>query len=82
MAEQFGLAGREKLYETLGALRDVVQNHMLQVLAMIAMEEPVASDAESIRNARTRILRSLKPLTPDGCSARPVRRLSRSKWRA
>jgi len=48
MAEEFGLEGRGRLYEETGAIRDVVQNHMLQVVASLAMEEPASSDPEHV----------------------------------
>ncbi|MEO8261530.1 MAG: glucose-6-phosphate dehydrogenase [Pseudolysinimonas sp.] len=64
MAEDFGVKGRGRLYEETGAIRDVVQNHMLQVVAFLAMEEPASGDPEALRDARTRILEAVRPLTP------------------
>jgi glucose-6-phosphate 1-dehydrogenase len=64
MAESFGVQGRGRLYEELGALRDVVQNHLLQVLALLAMEPPLAHDGEAIRDETAKVLRALRPLTP------------------
>jgi glucose-6-phosphate 1-dehydrogenase len=64
MAETLGLEGRGRLYEETGAIRDVVQNHMLQVVASLAMEEPACGQPEAMRDARTRILKAIKPLTP------------------
>jgi glucose-6-phosphate 1-dehydrogenase len=66
MAEDFGVEGRGRLYEETGAIRDVVQNHMLQVVACLAMEEPASGDPEALRDARTRILQAIQPLTPAG----------------
>ena len=60
MAERFGVQGRGRLYEELGAVRDVVQNHLLEVLAMLAMEPPIATDAEAIRDEKTKILRAVR----------------------
>lgn len=62
MAEAFGVEGRGRLYEETGAIRDVVQNHMLQVVASLAMEEPASGNAEALRDARTRILQAIVPL--------------------
>jgi glucose-6-phosphate 1-dehydrogenase len=64
MAEAFGIEGRGALYEQLGAIRDVVQNHMLQVLTYLAMEPPVLGDAESIRDEQAKVLRQIRPLDP------------------
>jgi glucose-6-phosphate 1-dehydrogenase len=64
MAEAFGVEGRGRLYEETGAIRDVVQNHMLQVVASLAMEEPASGEAEAVRDARTQILKAIVPLEP------------------
>ena len=63
MAEKFGVEGRGRLYEELGAVRDVVQNHLLQVLAILAMEPPVGTGSEALRDEKTKILRAV--LHPD-----------------
>jgi glucose-6-phosphate 1-dehydrogenase len=65
MAETFGVKGRGHLYEETGAIRDVVQNHMLQVVACLAMEEPGSGGAEGLRDAKARVLEAIAPLTPD-----------------
>jgi glucose-6-phosphate 1-dehydrogenase len=65
MAESFGVQGRGKFYEETGAIRDVVQNHMLQILSIVAMDAPVGHDVEAIRDERARILRAIAPLDPD-----------------
>ena len=65
MAEEFGVAGRGRLYEETGAIRDVVQNHMLQVVACLAMEPP-GSGIEAIRDAKTAVLAAIPPLDPAG----------------
>jgi glucose-6-phosphate 1-dehydrogenase len=62
MAESFGVAGRAKLYEELGAVRDVVQNHLLQVLAILAMEPPAGGDPEAMRDEKSKVLRAVQPL--------------------
>jgi glucose-6-phosphate 1-dehydrogenase len=62
MAEDFGVQGRGAMYEEVGAIRDVVQNHLLQVLVLLAMDAPVAADAASMHAAKLRLLRSVRPL--------------------
>jgi glucose-6-phosphate 1-dehydrogenase len=62
MAESFGVEGRGKFYEEAGAVRDVVQNHMLQVTALIAMEPPAGPDPEARRGETARLLRAIRPL--------------------
>lgn len=64
MAERFGIEGRGRLYEETGAIRDVVQNHMLQVVSMLAMEPPATTYNESIRDELVKVLRQVKPLEP------------------
>jgi glucose-6-phosphate 1-dehydrogenase len=64
MAEQFGVDGRGRFYEEAGAIRDVVQNHMLQVMGFLAMEPPVLSYAESIRDEQVKVFRMVRPLDP------------------
>jgi glucose-6-phosphate 1-dehydrogenase len=60
MAERFGVEGRGRLYEELGAVRDVVQNHLLQVLAILAMEPPVGTGAEAMRDEKMKVLRAVQ----------------------
>jgi glucose-6-phosphate 1-dehydrogenase len=64
MAESFGVAGRGRFYEEAGAIRDVVQNHLLQVLALLAMDAPPDRDPEAVRDERARLLKSIRPLDP------------------
>ena len=64
MAEAFGVRGRGSFYEGVGAVRDVFQNHLLQVLALIAMDPPAAGDGASIDRARVTLLRAVHPLRP------------------
>ena len=61
MAEDFGIAGRGAFYEEAGAIRDVVQNHLLQVVALLAMEPPVGPDMEAFRDEKVRVLKSIRP---------------------
>lgn len=65
MAEAFGVDGRGGFYEEVGAVRDVVQNHLLQVLSLVAMEPPVAADARALRDEKAKVLRSMPPLDPE-----------------
>jgi glucose-6-phosphate 1-dehydrogenase len=62
MAESFGVQGRGKFYDETGAIRDVIQNHMLQVAAILAMDAPVGEDVEAVRDEKARILRAIAPL--------------------
>jgi len=64
VAETVGLEGRGDYYDGAGALRDMVQNHMLQLLALVAMEPPAGLDATSVRDEKVKVLRSLRPMTP------------------
>ena len=64
MAENFGVQGRGGFYEEVGAIRDVVQNHMLQVIALLAMDAPVGHDAESLHAEKLRLFRAMRLLDP------------------
>jgi glucose-6-phosphate 1-dehydrogenase len=64
MAEDFGVRGRGRFYEEVGAIRDVFQNHLLQLLTMLAMEAPVANEATAIADAKAALLRAIRPLQP------------------
>jgi glucose-6-phosphate 1-dehydrogenase len=65
MAEDFGVRGRGKFYEEAGAIRDVIQNHLLQVLTLLTMDPPAEHDPEAIRDEKARLLKSIATLTPD-----------------
>jgi glucose-6-phosphate 1-dehydrogenase len=65
MAESFGVEGRGRFYEEVGAIRDVVQNHMLQVVGFLAMEPPAAGDGEALHNEQVKVFRSIPPQTPE-----------------
>jgi glucose-6-phosphate 1-dehydrogenase len=65
MAESFGVEGRGKFYEEVGVIRDVVQNHLLQIVGFLAMEPPSGSYHEAIRDEQGKVLRSIPPLTRD-----------------
>ncbi len=62
MAEDFGVQGRGSFYEEAGAIRDVVQNHLLQVTALLAMDAPVGHDADSLQAEKLRLFRGMRPL--------------------
>ncbi len=64
MAESFGVAGRGRFYDEAGTIRDVIQNHMLQVLALLTMDAPVERTQESLRDEKARLMKSVVPLTP------------------
>ena len=65
MAESFGVQGRGRFYEEAGAIRDVIQNHMLQVVGFLAMEPPATTYHESIRDEQVKIFRTIPPLRPE-----------------
>jgi glucose-6-phosphate 1-dehydrogenase len=65
MAEDFGVQGRGAFYDETGTVRDVVQNHLLQVLSNLAMEPPVRTDSESIRDEKVKVLKAIPALTSD-----------------
>ncbi|HZQ57621.1 MAG TPA: glucose-6-phosphate dehydrogenase [Acidimicrobiales bacterium] len=65
MAEGFGVEGRGSFYDSVGAVRDVFQNHLLQVVAFLAMEPPTAADPESLRDEKVRVLKAITPLDPN-----------------
>ncbi len=62
MAEEFGVQGRGAFYDQTGAVRDVVQNHLFQVLANLAMEPPARADPESMRDEKVKVLKSIPPI--------------------
>jgi len=73
IAEGLGVGTRGDYYDTTGALRDMVQNHALQLLTMLAMEPPSSSDADAIRDEKLKVLKSLKPFTPESVARDVVR---------
>jgi glucose-6-phosphate 1-dehydrogenase len=64
MAEDFGVQGRGAFYEEVGTIRDVVQNHLLQVVTLLAMDAPVGHDAKTMQAEKLRIFRAMRPLDP------------------
>jgi glucose-6-phosphate 1-dehydrogenase len=78
MAEDIGIGGRAGYYDGIGAARDVIQNHLLQLMALIAMEEPIAFDAESLLTEKLKVLRSVR--LPDDLGAHTVRGQYAAAW--
>jgi glucose-6-phosphate 1-dehydrogenase len=64
MAEDYGVGGRGAFYDSAGAVRDVVQNHLLQVVALLAMEPPVGADAEALRDEKVKVFRQIATIDP------------------
>ena len=73
VSEKIGVGQRGGYYEEAGALRDMVQNHLLQVTSLIAMEPPVSLDAEPIRDEKVKLLKSIRPLKPENVARQVVR---------
>ncbi len=73
VSENLGVGQRGGYYEEAGALRDMVQNHLLQVMALVGMEPPVSLEAESMRDEKVKLLKSIRPLTPDDVARQVVR---------
>ena len=78
IAESIGVGTRGDFYNATGALRDMVQNHALQLLTMIAMEPPTSNDADAIRDEKLKVLRALEPFTPERVARDVVRGQYRS----
>jgi glucose-6-phosphate 1-dehydrogenase len=73
VAEQLGVEGRGGYYDNSGAIRDIIQNHVMQVLALIAMEPPAAFTATAVRNEKVKVLQSLRPILPGEVDTTVVR---------
>jgi glucose-6-phosphate 1-dehydrogenase len=73
IAEQVGVEGRGEFYDHIGALRDMVQSHLLQLLCIVAMEPPSSIDPDAIRDEKLKVLRALKPLTGPDVGSNTVR---------
>jgi glucose-6-phosphate 1-dehydrogenase len=73
VSEKLGVGERGGYYEEAGALRDMVQNHLLQVLSLVAMEPPVSLEAEAIRDEKVKLLKSLRPLSAEDVARQVVR---------
>jgi glucose-6-phosphate 1-dehydrogenase len=72
-SEKIGVGSRGGYYDTSGALRDMIQNHLLQVMAVVAMEPPAVFDSDSIRNETVKVLQALRPIRPNEVSKSVVR---------
>ncbi len=73
VGESIGVEGRGKFYEEAGALRDIVQNHLMQLIALVGMEPPVAYEADAIRDEKVKVLRAIPVFTPHQVAERVVR---------
>ena len=73
VAETVGVEGRGGYYDHSGALRDMVQNHLLQLLCLLAMEQPISLEADAVRDEKLKVLRSLRPLAPHEVPTHTVR---------
>ncbi|MHB8471291.1 MAG: glucose-6-phosphate dehydrogenase [Gammaproteobacteria bacterium] len=80
VAETLGVEGRAGYYEHAGALRDMVQNHLFQLLCIVAMEPPISYDADDVRNKKLDVLRALRPITPDAVADCAVRGQYGAGW--
>lgn len=63
MAESFGIEGRGRFYDGVGAIRDVIQNHLLQIVGLLAMEPPVSGDSNALRDEVVKVMKAVQPLT-------------------
>jgi glucose-6-phosphate 1-dehydrogenase len=73
VAEEIGIEGRGRFYESAGALRDIVQNHLMQLVTLTAMEPLASMDEAAVRDEKVKVLRALRPLTPDALRRDVVR---------
>ncbi|GCF07362.1 glucose-6-phosphate dehydrogenase [Dictyobacter arantiisoli] len=73
VAESLGIESRAEYYETAGAIKDIVQNHVMQILSLIAMESPAEYSADDIRDEKVKVLRAIRPLTPEQVAKQTVR---------
>jgi glucose-6-phosphate 1-dehydrogenase len=80
VAEDIGIGDRGAFYEEAGALRDIVQNHLMQVLCLTAMEPPVAFDADSVREEKVKVLKAVRPIPEDGVADYAVRGQYERGW--
>jgi glucose-6-phosphate 1-dehydrogenase len=73
LAEKIGVEGRGEFYDSTGTLRDMVQNHLMQLLCIVAMEPPISMDADNVRDEKLKVIRSLEPFTPESVNTNAVR---------
>jgi glucose-6-phosphate 1-dehydrogenase len=80
VAEDLGIEGRAGYFDSAGILRDIVQNHVLQILSLVAMEAPVTWDADAVRDEKLKVLRAIAPMSPQTVDARVVRAQYAAGW--
>jgi len=73
VAEALGVEGRGGYYETAGALRDMVPNHIFQLISLVALEPPISFDAEAVRDEQSKVLRAIQPMKPEDVLTKAVR---------
>ena len=73
LAEQLGVEGRGEFYDATGTLRDMLQNHLMQLLCIVAMEPPISMDADNVRDEKLKVIRSLEAFTPETVKLNAVR---------
>ncbi|MGH7395201.1 MAG: glucose-6-phosphate dehydrogenase, partial [Candidatus Methylomirabilales bacterium] len=73
VGEDLGVEGRGGYYDTAGAMRDMVQNHMLQLLSLVAMEPPATFEADAVRDEKVKVLRAIRPIPPSRAGAVTIR---------
>ena len=80
VAETLGIEGRGSYYEESGALRDIVQNHIMQLVALVGMEAPSNFKAETVRDEKVKLLRAVRPIHADNVLLHTVRGQYSSGW--
>ncbi|SFH47971.1 glucose-6-phosphate dehydrogenase [Pedobacter insulae] len=80
VTEQLGVGDRGGYYEGAGALRDMIQNHLLQLLCLVGMEAPISFDADEIRNRKVEVLQAMRPIKPEDISTHAVRGQYTKGW--
>src|SRR3954468_13107769 len=73
VAEELGVEGRGGFYDQAGVMRDMIQNHMFQLLALVAMEPPISFQGEGVRNEKVKVLEAIRPMQPEQILQTPVR---------
>ena len=81
MAEDFGVQGRGAFYDQSGTIRDVMENHLFQIMANLAMEPPVRTDSESIRDEKVKVLQAIPPIEPENIARGQFRGYLRNRGR-
>src|SRR5205085_617445 len=73
VAEALGVEGRGGYYEQAGALRDMVPNHIFQLISLVALEPPISFDADAVRDEQSKVLRAVQPMAPEDVLVKAVR---------